>query len=57
MKTTIDGTKLIVEIEIEPRQSKSGKSLIVASTNGNLATDVEYEGKRVIVGLNAYVKA
>jgi len=30
--------------------------LIVASTGGNVQTDVEVNGKPVFVGLNAYIK-
>ena len=33
----------------------SGKALIVASTGGNVQTDVEVDGKPVFVGLNAYI--
>ena len=51
------GKKLVIECDIpdvlEP--SCSGKSLIVASTNGNLKTDVLVKGKNVVVGLNAYI--
>lgn len=38
------------------RPSKSGKTLIVASSNGNQATTAEFDGKPVIIGVNAYVK-
>jgi len=56
MTAQIKDGKLIVEIPISPRTSKSGKSLVVASTGGNIPTTADYEGKPVIVGLNAYVK-
>ena len=36
--------------------SASGKTKLVATTRGNMTTDVEIEGKPVIVGLNAYIK-
>jgi len=36
--------------------SKSGKSLIYASTNGNLNTGLKINGSDLIVGLNAYTK-
>ena len=32
------------------RPSKSGKTLIVASSNGNQATTAEFDGKPVIIG-------
>ena len=34
----------------------SGKTLVVATTGGNVATAATVDGKPVIVGLNAYVK-
>lgn len=47
---------LVVEMPISPRTSASGKSLVIASTNGNQPTTVQYEGQTVILGLNAYIK-
>lgn len=47
---------LTVTVPLNPRPSASGKTKVVASTNGNHASTVMYEGKPVIVGLNAYVK-
>jgi hypothetical protein len=47
---------LVIEMPISPRTSASGKSLVIASTNGNQPTTVQYEGQTVILGLNAYVK-
>ena len=44
-----------------PTASASGKTLVVASSHGNMVTDaeVEHNGKkhRVTIGLNAYIKA
>lgn len=40
--------------EVEP--SKSGKSLIYATTNGNLNTGLKIGGADLILGLNAYTK-
>jgi hypothetical protein len=59
MTASIKNGKLIIEIPAEtvnPRPSSSGKSRIVASTNGNATTAVIVDGKPVIVGLNAYIK-
>jgi len=36
--------------------SGSGKSYIVATTSGNMVTDVEIDGQPMTLGLNAYVK-
>ena len=50
--------KLYIEIDLEkPTRSTSGKTLVVASTRGNVVTDVMVEGKPVTIGINAYTKA
>ena len=41
---------------MQRKPSSSGKTLIVASTGGNVQTGVEVNGKPVFVGLNAYIK-
>lgn len=58
LKAEIDGDKLIITIDMQkPEKSASGKTLVVASTHGNVQTDVEVKGKPVTIGLNAYIKA
>jgi len=53
----IEGNKLIITADLEtPTPSASGKTLVVASTRGNKATDVMIDGRPVIIGLNAYIK-
>lgn len=59
MSVTLKGNKLIIEIDAnvsDPQPSSSGKSRIVASTNGNMTSSVMVQGKPVIIGLNAYIK-
>jgi len=58
MKARIENNVLIIEIEInkQPVPSASGKTLVVASTRGNISTDVMVEGKPLTIGLNAYIK-
>ena len=58
MKTEIKDNKLIITLDINdpPTPSASGKTLVVASTRGNLTTDVLVNGKPVTVGVNAYIK-
>ena len=57
MKVTIENKELVIRIPMqEPRPSSSGKTLVVASTNGNKTTDVQVQGQNVIIGLNAYIK-
>lgn len=58
MKATIQNGKQVIEIELQPpTPSASGKTLVVASSHGNVATTATVEGKPVIIGLNAYVRA
>jgi hypothetical protein len=59
MTARIEGNKLIVEIELntEPATSKTGMSLVVASSHGNKTTEAKVRGKNVVVGLNAYIPA
>jgi hypothetical protein len=53
----VDGKRLIVEIDLqEPTRSASGKTLVVASTHGNVVTSAMVQGKPVTIGLNAYIK-
>ena len=57
MQVTIEGKELVIRIPVEspPRPSKSGKSLIVATSGGNQTTSCTVEGKQVVVGLNCYI--
>lgn len=56
MKTSIQDGKLCIEIPLcKPRPSKSGKTLIVASTEGPERTTVEVNNKVVTVNVNAYI--
>ena len=57
MKVRIENGVLILEIPVQdpPRPSKTGKTLIVASSGGNQATAATVDGKAVIVGFNAYI--
>lgn len=58
MKAEIKDGKLVITIDLqEPTPSTSGKTLVVASTHGNIKTDVHVQGKPVTIGLNAYIKA
>lgn len=57
MQAKIENNELVIRMPLEePHPSSSGKTLIVASTGGNVQTDLEIDGKPVFVGLNAYVK-
>jgi hypothetical protein len=57
VKTTIKDNTLFIEIPLEkPRPSASGKTLVVATTSGNITTTALVNGKPVTIGLNAYIK-
>lgn len=57
MEVKIEDGKLIIILELQPpTPSASGKTLVVASTHGNMATNCEIDGKKVIIGVNAYIK-
>lgn len=57
MKVAIEGNELVVRLPLNPtpRPSASGKTLVVASTNGNKPTEARIQGQTVIVGVNAYI--
>jgi hypothetical protein len=56
MKVTINektGTITVV-LPLTPAPSKSGKSLVIASTRGNQVTAATFNGQPVTLGVNAY---
>ena len=55
MDVNVDGNKLIITIELEKRlgKSKSGKSMIVASTRGNVLVP---KSETIYMGINIYEK-
>lgn len=40
----------------EPRESSSGKTMVLGSTQGNQSTTAQYNGRPLIVGANVYFK-
>lgn len=57
MEVKIENGKLIIAIDLQaPTPSASGKTLVVATTHGNVKTECMIEGKPVVIGLNAYIK-
>lgn len=55
VKAEIKDGILTVQIPVSPRPSASGKTMVVASSAGNHATTAIYDGKPVVVGINAYI--
>lgn len=55
IKATVKGNTMTIEIDLSKTfgPSKSGKTIIVASTEGNQ----KVEGSDVVIGVNAYKKA
>lgn len=56
MKAELSKDKKELTIPVSPRPSKSGKTTVIASSAGNRPTTAVYDGKPIVVGLNAYVK-
>lgn len=57
LSVEVDGVYLVIRCPMTPpRPSTSGKTLVVASTNGNIPTTVMVQGQPVILGLNAYIR-
>lgn len=58
MKVTLKDNELTIVMQCDDlTPSKSGKSLILASTRGNQTTSVQVDGKPLVVSVNAYVSA
>lgn len=57
MKVEIINGSLVITLPINqhPEPSASGKTLVVASSHGNKATDAKVNGKPITVGVNAYI--
>ena len=57
LTAAIEGEYLVIRVPMnaKPTPSSTGKTLVVASSHGNKQTELEIEGKPVIVGCNAYI--
>jgi hypothetical protein len=50
--------ELVIRLPLQPAQrSASGKTMVVASTRGNVTTSALVDGKPVTIGVNAYYRA
>ncbi len=57
MNAEIKDGKLIITLDLhEPAPSASGKTLVVASSHGNVTTTAMVNGKPVVIGVNAYIR-
>jgi len=59
MQVKLDGKNLVVTIPFDStgHESKSGKTMIHASSGGNQPTALQIDGKPIVIGLNAYTRA
>ena len=57
MKVEIVGDSIVITAPIKKVPSKSGKSILVASSGGNKPTAAVIDGKNVVIGLNCYIAA
>lgn len=58
METKIEDGFLVVKLPLqEPTPSSTGKTLVIASSHGNQQTTAVMNGKPVVVGVTAYIKA
>ena len=57
MKVTIEKGELVIRVPVNKDlpESKTGKTLLVASSHGNKSTEAKVNGKNITVGLNAYI--
>ena len=57
MKVSIEKDELVIRIPLQkPTPSKSGKTLVVATTGGFVQTDARVDGKVVAVSINATIR-
>jgi hypothetical protein len=49
------GNTLVITIPIDKKESKSGKSMTIATTGGNIPAGVEIDDKQLMIGINAYI--
>lgn len=57
IKVKLEDGNLVIILPLQrPSPSTSGKTLVVATTHGNIATDVIVDGKPVVIGVNAYIR-
>lgn len=56
MSVAIEDNVLVIRLPMqEPTESQTGKTLVVATTHGNIPTEVKVKGKVVKIGVNAFI--
>ena len=57
MEAKIEDGRLIISLPLtEPTPSASGKTLLVATSGGNVVTTATVNGQPVVIGVNAYIR-
>lgn len=57
MNVEIKDNQLIITLTLQtPTPSASGKTLVVATTHGNIQTPVSINGQPITIGVNAYIR-
>lgn len=58
MKAEIKDGNLVITLPVNanPAPSASGKTLVVASSHGNITTSAIVNGQPVTIGVNAYIR-
>jgi hypothetical protein len=55
MQVEVNDREVVIRLPRINEASKSGKSLLLATSGGNKETSTVVEGKKVVVGLNVYI--
>lgn len=58
VQAVIEGNELVIRLPLNPTPdlSATGKTLVVASSRGNVQTEAQVNGQPVVVGVNAYIR-
>lgn len=56
IEVTEDEVKITLPVQKPLKPSKSGKSMVVATTHGSIATKALVNDKVVWIGVNAFIK-
>jgi hypothetical protein len=55
MTAKIENGFLTITLPVSSQPSKSGKTILIASTHGGVRNGLEVDGKPVTISVNAYV--
>ena len=56
-RTEVVGDEIIIMLSLEsPKKSKTGKSMIIATTSGFQETNEVFNGRKILVSANVIIK-